>query len=72
MDAVEKKQAIAELLERLPQLPDYDEPRAVLQAAAFRLRNRPDSASDDWWERTTSRVTDLCTRADELLKGRIQ
>lgn len=72
MDVAEKQQAIAELLERLPKLPDYDEPRAVLQAAAFRLRNRPDSVSDDWWERTTSRVTDLCTRADELLKGRIQ
>lgn len=72
MDAVEKRQAVSELLERLPKLPDYDEPRAVLQAAAFRLRNRPDSVSDDWWERTTSRVTNLCTAADELLKGRIR
>lgn len=72
MDVAEKQQAIAELLGRLPELPDYDEPRAVLQAAAFRLRNRPASASDDWWSRTTSRVTDLCTQADELLKGRIR
>lgn len=72
MDVAEKQQAIAELLERLPKLPDYDEPRAVLQAAAFRLRNRPDNVTEDWWGRTTSRVTNLCTTADELLKGRIR
>lgn len=72
MDTLEKQQAIAELLERLPKLPDYDEPRAVLHAAAFRLRNRPDNVTDDWWDRTTSWVTDLCTQADKLLKGRIR
>lgn len=72
MDVAEKQQAIAELLGRLPELPDYDEPRAVLHAAAFRLCNRPDNVTEDWWGRTTSRVTDLCTQADKLLKGRIR
>lgn len=69
MDVAEKLQAVAELLEQLPKLPDYDEPRAVLQAASFRLRNRPTRVSEDWWERTISRVADLRTRADELAKG---
>lgn len=69
MELREIQQGIVTLLSRIPLALKYDEPRAKLHAALFRIRTRPEDITPEWWEKKRDEVQRLLEDIEERHKA---
>lgn len=69
MELESLQQGIVNLLTQTPLALEYDEPRAKLHAALFRIRTRPEDITSEWWEKKQAEVQQLLEDIEERHKA---
>lgn len=69
MELESLQQGIVNLLTQIPLAFEYDEPRAKLHAALFRIRTRPEDITPEWWEKKRDEVQRLLEGIEERHKA---
>lgn len=69
MELESLQQGIVNLLTQIPLALEYDEPRAKLHAALFRIRTRPEDITPEWWEKKRDEVQRLLEGIEERHKA---
>lgn len=69
MELESLQQGIVNLLTQIPLALEYDEPRAKLHAALFRIRTRLEDITPEWWEKKRDEVQRLLEGIEERHKA---
>nr|DAS45849.1 MAG TPA: hypothetical protein [Caudoviricetes sp.] len=69
MELESLQQGIVSLLAQIPLTLEYDEPRAKLHAALFRIRTRPEDITPEWWGKKLDEVQRLLEEIKERHKA---